>query len=77
MKGKKIEFTKKPTAKIADEFIDNWVSGNTKPKKIKQKVRRTTMYLSEEIYKKLKIKSANENISMTEIIAEILKNHLI
>lgn len=78
MTGKKIEFTKKPTIKNANEFIDNWVSGNAQQNETKteQDLKRTTIYLPKEIHKELKIKAALENNSMTDIIISAIKNYL-
>ena len=54
MTGKKIEFVKKPTTKETEDLIDQWVAGNTEQPSIKVvKLKRTTMYLPEEIHKQL------------------------
>jgi predicted HicB family RNase H-like nuclease len=73
MTGKKIEFSKKPTARETNQFIDDWVSGNTNSKNQDKKLKRTTIYLPEELHKKLKIQAADNNTSMTLIIIEALE----
>ncbi len=76
MTGKKIEFTKKPTIKNTNEFIDNWVSGNTQLSEVEKSLKRTTIYLPHDIHKELKMKAALENTSMTDIIINSIKNYL-
>ncbi len=77
MTGKKIEFVKKPTTKETEDFIDQWVAGNTEQPSIKVvKLKRTTIYLPEEIHKQLKVKAAEVDSSMTEIIITAIKNYL-
>jgi len=68
MTGKKIEFIKKPSIKDTNKFIDNWVSGNSESKETTNQLKRTTIYLPEELHKKLKIRAASEKTSMTDII---------
>lgn len=76
MTGKKIEFSKKPTAKETNQFIDDWVSGNIKSQDTDKKLKRTTIYMPEELHKKLKIKAANQQTSMTEIIIDTLEKYV-
>lgn len=76
MTGKKIEFSKKPTAKETNQFIDNWVSGNIASNKIDKKLKRTTIYLPEDLHKRLKIMAANTETSMTDIIIDTLEKYV-
>jgi len=76
MTGKKIEFSKKPTIKETNQFIDNWVMGTVEPNEIDKKLKRTTIYMPEELHKRLKIKAANGETSMTEIIVETLEKYV-
>lgn len=76
MTGKKIEFLKKPNPKNADVFIDNWVLGNTKTASDNKSLKRTTIYLPDDIHQKLKMHAATEKTTMTEIIIEAIKNYL-
>jgi hypothetical protein len=76
MTGKKIEFSKKPSKQNTDKFIDSWVLGvdNTTP--IVNSLKRTTIYLPEDLRQKLKFLALKENTTMTEIIITTLKQHL-
>jgi hypothetical protein len=76
MTGKKIEFLKKPTIKNTNEFIDNWVSGNTQLGEPEKILKRTTIYLPNDVHKELKMKAALENTSMTDIIINSIKSYL-
>ena len=76
MTGKKIEFSKKPSVKETNQFIDNWVSGNSVLKEIDKKLKRTTIYLPEDLHKKLKIMAASTETSMTDIIIDTLEKHV-
>ncbi len=76
MTGKKIEFSKKPTTREADQFIENWVHGNTKLGNANNKLKRTTIFMPTELHKKLKVEAASLNTSMTDIIITILKEHI-
>ena len=76
MTGKKIEFSKKPTVKETNKFIDNWVSGNIEAKEIEKKLKRTTIYLPEDLHKKLKIMAADTETSMTDIIINTLEKYV-
>ena len=72
MTGKRIEFPKKPISKSPDQFIDAWVSGNHKQEQQNLKLKRTTIFLPEELHKKLKIEAAKREATMTEIIIEAI-----
>lgn len=76
MTGKKIEFSKKPSVEETNQFIDNWVSGNIAPKEIEKKLKRTTIYLPEDLHKRLKVMAANAETSMTEIIIDTLEKYV-
>lgn len=76
MSGKKIEFVKKPSIQEANQFIDNWVSGNTQTNAQAPKLQRTTIYLPEELHKRLKIKAASEGVSMTDIIISSVEKQI-
>ncbi len=76
MTGKKIEFSKKPSIKETNQFIDNWVSGNIELKEVDKKLKRTTIYLPEELHKKLKIRAASTETSMTDIIIDTLEKYV-
>lgn len=76
MTGKKIEFSAKPSIINTSKFIDNWVAGNTKITDSEKKLKRTTIYLPETLHKLLKIKAANGETSMTEIIIDALEKYV-
>lgn len=76
MTGKKIEFSKKPTTKETNQFIDNWVSGKLPSIDIEKKLKRTTIYMPEDLHKRLKIKAANTETSMTDIIIDTLEKYV-
>ncbi len=76
MTGKKIEFSKKPSKQTADNFIDNWVSGENLSIPIEKKLKRTTIYLPEDLRHKLKLLALKEDTTMTEIIIIALEKHL-
>ncbi|BFD46912.1 MAG: hypothetical protein DMENIID0002_15650 (plasmid) [Rickettsia endosymbiont of Sergentomyia squamirostris] len=76
MTGKKIKFSKKPTAKETNQFIDDWVLGNIKSQDTDKRLKRTTIYMPKELHKKLKIKAANQQTSMTEIIIDTLEKYV-
>ena len=76
MTQKKIEISKKPISKKANDFIDNWVSGNLTPNVLKNSLKRTTIYLPEDLHRKLKIKAANQKTTMTDLIIESIEKEL-
>jgi predicted HicB family RNase H-like nuclease len=77
MTGKKIEFLKKPTTKETSQFIDNWVSGSLNESIDRNtKLKRTTLYLPEEMHKQLKVKAAAAETTMTQIIIESIEKIL-
>jgi len=75
MTGKKIEFSKKPSTQSKDSFIDNWVSGEKNTAPIID-LKRTTIYLPEDLRQKVKFLAVKNNTTMTEIIITALKEHL-
>lgn len=75
MTGKKIEFSKKPTAKETTQFIDDWVLGNSNIQDNSQKLKRTTIFLPEWLHKRLKIEAAEKETSMTDLIIESLEKY--
>lgn len=76
MTGKRIEFTKKPSAQDADRFIDNWVSREKPHEAITKSLKRTTIYLPEDLRQELKLLALKEDTTMTEIIITALREHL-
>jgi hypothetical protein len=77
MSKKKIEFFHKPSLKDAGSNIDEWVAGKSdKILSSKQEgYKRTTIYMPEELHKKIKIESAKNGTTMTEIIIKLLEEH--
>ena len=55
MTGKKIEFLKKPSKHNAEDFINSWVSGKSTPAPIVKNLKRTTIYLPENLRQALKL----------------------
>ena len=55
MTGKKIDFLKKPSKQNAENFIDNWVSGEGTLLPIVKNLKRTTIYLPEDLRQELKL----------------------
>jgi hypothetical protein len=77
MTGKKIEFSKKPNTKEAEKFIDQWVSGNIQQEEEKAtKLKRTTLYLPEDMHRKLKVKAAEAETTMTDLIIYSIEKYL-
>lgn len=76
MTDKKIEFSKKPTLKQTNQFIDNWVSGKNESQDLNKKQKRTTIYLPEDLHKKLRIKAADNGKTMTIIITDAIESYL-
>ena len=76
MSGKKIEFTRKPLPKNAENFIDNWVSGEKNVSQVVSKLKRTTIYLPEEIRHEIKLIALKQDTTMTDIIIEAINKHL-
>jgi hypothetical protein len=72
MTKKKINFFQKPVHKDDEEIIDNWVR-----KEGNKKFKRTTVYLTEELHKKLKIEAAKRNTTMTELIIDSVEKQLL
>jgi len=76
MTQKKIEISKKPIPRETNNFIDNWVSGNLNPSDLKNNLKRTTIYLPEDLHRNLKIKAANQKTTMTDLIIEAIEKNL-
>ena len=76
MTGKKIEFSKKPPKQNADNFIDNWVSGENNAEPTAKSLKRTTIYLPEDLRHELKLLALKEDTTMTEIIITTLRRRL-
>jgi len=76
MTQKRIEISKKPISRETNNFIDNWVSGNLNPNDLKNNLKRTTIYLPEDLHKNLKIKAANQKTTMTDLIIEAIEKDL-
>jgi hypothetical protein len=79
MTGKKIIFAEKPITKDTEELIDNWISGkdnNLSTKKDRPILKRTTIYLPEEIRRNLKMTAIKQERTMTEIIIEAVNQYL-
>ncbi|RYE24332.1 MAG: hypothetical protein EOP45_05950 [Sphingobacteriaceae bacterium] len=74
MTGKKIEFIEKPIKTTGDRYINDWVLGKTK--EASKKIKRTTIYLPEELHRALKTKAAQESTSITEIIIKLCDNDI-
>ena len=55
---------------------DNWVSGNLNPNELKNNLKRTTIYLPEDLHRNLKIKAANQKTTMTDLIIEAIEKDL-
>jgi hypothetical protein len=76
MTGKKIEFLKKPSKHNSENFIDNWVSGVGAHAPIIKNLKRTTIYLPEDLRQELKLLALKENTTMTELIITALEKQL-
>jgi len=76
MTQKKIEISKKPIPRETNNFIDNWVSGNLNTNDPKNNLKRTTIYLPEDLHRELKIKAANQKTTMTDLIIEAIEKNL-
>jgi len=76
MTGKKIEFLKKPSKHNTENFIDNWVSGERAPSPIIKNLKRTTIYLPEDLRHELKLLALKEGTTMTELIITALEKRL-
>ena len=76
MTQKRIEISKKPISRETNNFIDNWVSGNLNTNDLKNNLKRTTIYLPEDLHKNLKIKAANQKTTMTDLIIEAIEKDL-
>jgi hypothetical protein len=76
MTQKRIEISKKPMSRETNNFIDNWVSGNLNTNDLKNNLKRTTIYLPEDLHRNLKIKAANQKTTMTDLIIEAIEKDL-
>ena len=76
MTQKRIEISKKPISRETNNFIDNWVSGNLNTNDLKNNLKRTTIYLPEDLHRNLKIKAANQKTTMTDLILEAIEKDL-
>ena len=76
MTQKRIEISKKPISRENNNFIDNWVSGNLNTNDLKNNLKRTTIYLPEDLHRNLKIKAANQKTTMTDLIIEAIEKDL-
>ncbi len=76
MTQKKIEISKKPIPRETNNFIDNWVSGNLNPNDLKNNLKRTTIYLPEDLHRNLKRKAANQKTTRTDLIIEAIEKNL-
>ena len=76
MTQKRIEISKKPISRETNNFIDNWVSGNLNTNDLKNNLKRTTIYLPEDLRQKLKLLALKENTTMTELIITALEKQL-
>lgn len=76
MTQKRIEISKKPISRETNNFIDNWVSGNLNTNDLKNNLKRTTIYLPEDLHRDLKIKAANQKTTMTDLIIEAIEKDL-
>jgi len=81
MSAKKVNITKKPTAKDVDEWVTSQEAererANSAAKKTRAKkkvpMKRLTLDIPEKLHKKLKIQAAKEGRTMADIIREILE----
>ena len=76
MTGKKIEFSQKPSRQSAENFIDNWVAGDEGEQPIVRNLKRTTIYLPEDLRQELKFLALKDNTTMTEIIITSITKYL-
>ena len=76
MTQKRIEISKKPISRETNNFIDNWVSGNLNTNDLKNNLKRTTIYLPEDLHRNLKIKAAKQKTTMTDLIIEAIEKDL-
>lgn len=74
--GKKVEFIRKPPRQNTEKFIDNWVSGEKKEHIPINNLKRTTIYLPEDLRQEVKYLALKEGITMTEVIIESIKKHV-
>lgn len=79
MSKKKINFSKKPSSIEDSKLIDEWVSADS-PKSFQKQVlyeKRFTIVMPEELYRKLKIKCAKNDLKLKDFIIDSLEKNLI
>ena len=78
MSKKRVEFSHKPSLKDTGSNIDEWVAGKTdkKPSGKQDGYKRTTIYMPEELHKKIKVTSAKKGTTMTDIIIKVLEDYV-
>ncbi len=79
MSKKKINFSKKPSSIEDSKIIDDWVSADSHKSFQKQIVneKRFTIVIPEELYRKLKIKCAKNDLKLKDFIIDSLEKNLI
>lgn len=68
MTQKRIEISKKPISRETNNFIDNWVSGNLNTNDLKNNLKRTTIYLPEDLHRNLKIKDEQYSHKVLKVL---------
>ncbi len=79
MSKKKINFSKKPSSIEDSKLIDEWVSADS-PKSFQKQTfneKRFTIVMPEELYRKLKIKCAKNDLKLKDFIIDSLEKNLI
>lgn len=79
MSKKKINFSKKPSSIEDSKLIDEWVSADS-PKSFQKQAlheKRFTIVMPEELYRKLKIKCAKNDLKLKDFIIDSLEKNLI
>lgn len=78
MGKKKINFSKRPTSIEDSKIIDDWVlADNNKPSHINTlNEKRFTIVMPEELYRKLKVKCAKNDLRLKDFIINSLENNL-
>jgi hypothetical protein len=77
MSKKRVEFSQKPSIADAESNIDEWVAGKTDKKLLgkQEGYKRTTIYMPENLHKKIKVVSAKNGTTMTNIIVRVLEEY--
>lgn len=77
MVGKKITFAEKPPARDTEGIIDKWIFGDKISNKISESaIKRTTIYLPEDLRQQLKVKAIKQETTMTDIIISAVTQYL-